>query len=116
MARNMSTGSMKARPSSIQTKSFTRYEPSKTPSAISRSRANTVQPSLSSLSADPTTAYATSPDEINDTRAEDVFEKRIAEEEGEVIPSGLDRSLSRSQSLSERFDELPIELISLTDR
>jgi len=40
-----------------------------------------------------------------------VFEKKNDEEEGAVSPS-----LSKSTSLPDRFDELPIELASLTDR
>lgn len=41
----------------------------------------------------------------------DVFEKTIPEGDEPVSPD-----LSRSQTLPERFDELPIEIISLTDR
>jgi hypothetical protein len=45
------------------------------------------------------------------TSSEDVFENKNEEDEGPVSPS-----LSKSTSLPEKFDELPIELASLTDR
>jgi hypothetical protein len=49
-------------------------------------------------------------------RAADIFEKRPSLEETDGESSDLELSLSRSQSLPERVDEIPIELISLTDR
>ena len=55
-----------------------------------------------------------SPDRPENARPEDIFEKPNIEEEA-LLPV-LDPTLSRSQSLPERFDELPIELVSLTDR
>jgi len=45
------------------------------------------------------------------TGAEDVFDKTVDEEEEPLSPD-----LGRAQSLPDRFDELPIELASLTDR
>lgn len=43
---------------------------------------------------------------------EDVFEKRTR-----ISPMpDLEQSLNRAQSLPARFDELPVELASLTDR
>ena len=119
MSRNVSTGSTKARPSAIQpAKSFTRYEPSKTSPSLGRNRASTIQPGTPPSRLEATAGYPTSPtspERSTRTRAEDVFEKLPSPEDGSLSPD-TDRALSRSQSLPERFDELPIELISLTDR
>ncbi|OAP60039.1 hypothetical protein AYL99_05041 [Fonsecaea erecta] len=100
MSRNISTGSMKSRPSALSTKSFTRYEPPATSSSANRSRASTIQ-SVTTLK---------SPKK-QDLSPEDIFEKPINEEDE---PASSD--LGRVSSLPDRFDELPIELASLTDR
>ncbi|KAI9875607.1 MAG: hypothetical protein M1823_007439, partial [Watsoniomyces obsoletus] len=70
--------------------------PSSTPG---RSRASTVQSPVTLRS--PT----------KEPHREDVFEKKNEEEEEPVSPS-----LAKSNSLPDRFDELPIELASLADR
>ncbi|KAK5553855.1 hypothetical protein LTR46_007960 [Exophiala xenobiotica] len=95
MSRNASTGSMKSRPSAVSTKSFTRYEPDHPSPTLGRSRASTVQSFTSSKSPE----------------KDDVFEKPINEENEPPSPD-----LGRSQTLPDRFDELPIELASLADR
>jgi hypothetical protein len=97
MSKNMSSGSAKGRPSALSTKSFTRYEPPAAASPVSpvRSRASTIQ---------------AVPKPVK-TADEDIFEKPI-EEASETSSPVIDRS----QSLPDRFDELPIELASLTDR
>ena len=99
MSRNVSTGSLKSRPSALATQSFTRYEPS-TSSATSRSRASTIQ----------SVPDVKSPKKV-DASPEDIFEKSINEESEPTSPG-----LGRANSLPERFDELPIELASLCDR
>ncbi|EXJ68946.1 uncharacterized protein A1O5_07878 [Cladophialophora psammophila CBS 110553] len=100
MSRTISTGSMKPRPSALSTKSFTRYEPAATSSSTGRNRASTIQ-SVASLK---------SPKK-QDASPEDIFEKPINEEDEPPSPD-----LGRTNSLPDRFDELPIELESLTDR
>ncbi|KIY00663.1 uncharacterized protein Z520_03328 [Fonsecaea multimorphosa CBS 102226] len=102
MSRNVSTGSTKSRPSALSTKSFTRYEPPAASSSAGagRSRASTIQ-SVTSLK---------SPKK-QDSSPEDIFEKPINEEDEPASPD-----LGRVSSLPDRFDELPIELASLTDR
>ncbi|OCT51122.1 VPS9 domain protein [Cladophialophora carrionii] len=102
MSRNVSTGSLRARPSALSTKSFTRYEPSLTSptSATGRSRASTIQ----------SVTDVKSPKKV-DASPEDIFDKSITEENEPPSPD-----LGRSNSLPERFDELPIELASLCDR
>lgn len=100
MSRNASQGSAKSRPSTISTKSFTRYEPEVQSPPPERSRASTIQ-SLTPLS---------SPKKSTSQR-EDVFEKPINEENEPTSPD-----LGASQTLPDRFDELPVELASLTDR
>jgi hypothetical protein len=116
MARNISTGSMKARPSAISSgKSFTRFEPSKASLGLSRNRASTVQGRVSPIIPEAVAIYSTSPEGASRNRTDDVFEKTNNEDD-EASGSEMDRSVSRTQSLPERFDELPIELKSLTDR
>lgn len=93
---NMTT---KARPSPLSTKSFTRYEPSTTlPAASVRSRASTIASPVFDKKS------------IEDER-QDVFNKTQNEDDEEMSPE-----LNKTHSLPERFDELPVELISLTDR
>jgi len=99
MSRTVSAGSVKTRPSPLSTKSFTRYEPSSSsPSASSvRSRASTI-------------ASPSVPRRSHDDERQDVFNK-VADTEDQASPS-----LDTPSSLPDRFDELPIELASLTDR
>lgn len=101
MSRNTSAGSMKGRPFALSTNSFTRYEPpSPSSPPLARSRASTVQ-SITSLK---------SPKKL-DSEKDDIFENPTSEENEPPSPD-----ISRSQTLPDRFDELPIELASLTDR
>lgn len=94
------TGSLKARPSALSTKSFTRYEPSTASNSTARTRANTTS-SVSSLK---------SPKKVPGDH-EDVFQKPINEDSEPPSPD-----LARAHTLPDHFDELPIELASLTDR
>lgn len=89
----------KARPSPLPTKSFARYEPQTSPAPV-RSRASTI--------ASPT--YPRKSLDIEEER-QDVFHKKQDEEEEDSSPR-----LDKSHSLPDSFDELPVELISLTDR
>ena len=112
MSRNVSTGSLKSRPSAVQTaKSFTRFEPSKTSPGLGRNRASTIPSPRTEL----IISSPISPDKPPNSRPEDIFEKPTIEEDGALSPV-LEPTLSRAHSLPEKFDELPIELISLTDR
>ena len=99
MSRTVSTGSSKNRPSPLSSKSFARYEPPVPSSPAHRSRASTAQ--------SPVTVKSPQ----KETGREDVFEKKNEEEDEPDSPS-----LEKSQSLPDKFDELPIELASLTDR
>ena len=94
--------STKSRPSPLSTKSFTRYEPAQptSPVASTRSRASTIASPV--LDRKP----------VGDEQ-KDVFNKppRDDEEDDNSSPT-----LERTPSLPDRFDELPVELISLTDR
>ncbi|KAJ9606892.1 hypothetical protein H2200_008902 [Cladophialophora chaetospira] len=100
MSRNVSTGSLRARPSALSTKSFTRYEPSAPSPTSGRSRASTIQ----------STTDMKSPKKV-DVSPEDIFDKPITEEHEPPSPD-----LERTSSLPDRFDELPIELASVCDR
>ena len=98
MSRTTSSSSVKNRPSPLSTKSFTRYEPAPTSPPLERSRASTVQ-----------SAVTVKPPKTT-SEGGDVFAK-LDEDEESVSPS-----FERKHSLPDRFDELPIELVSLTDR
>ena len=88
----------KTRPSPLSVKSFTRYEPPTSPVVSNRSRASTISsPSYPRKS-------------IEEDR-QDVFNKKQEDEEEAESPK-----LDRIKSLPEQFDDLPIELASLTDR
>jgi hypothetical protein len=94
----------------IQTiKSFTRFEPPE-PSKASRLRASTIQ--VGAAEGRDGTSYAVSPGRASQLSPEDVFDKKA-----QISPMpNLEQSISRAQSLPARFDELPVELASLTDR
>lgn len=109
MSRSTSIGSFKSRPSALATKSFSRYEPSESTPGSGRSRASTVQ-SPSKVKPLFTDSPLESPVDIP-APGTDVFEKTIPEGDEPTSPD-----LSRSQSLPESFGELPIEIVSLTDR
>lgn len=86
-------------------KSFTRLESTQGKTPLSRSRASTLQgPPLPPIM-DPLEVVAT-PDEVEDHANADVFApKQEEEEETEQVPG-----------VPEGFDELPIEIRSLTER
>jgi len=108
MSRNVSTESIKSRHSAPQSaKSFTRYEPAQS-SPIS---ASTAQPIASVASPKKEDRPLAPPRKAKPEDYGDVFEKTLEEDEEPLSPD-----LGRSQSLPERFGELPIELMSLTDR
>ncbi|KIV89679.1 hypothetical protein PV10_07062 [Exophiala mesophila] len=94
------TGSVRSRPLPLSSKSFARYEPASPVTSPPRSRASTIS-TLTPLKS-PTTTHSDQ---------DDVFEKPVPE--GSEPPSP---TLGRSHTLPDRFDELPIELVSLTDR
>ena len=109
MSRNASTGSIKNRPSALPAKSFTRYEPSPNSPVSGRSRTSTTQSPVK-----PTALFTDSPlasPSRTSSSNLDIFEKAIPESDEPASPD-----ISRSQTLPERFDELPIEIASLTDR
>lgn len=111
MSRTVLTDSMKNRPTAPHaTKSFTRYEPSLNSPGTGRSRASTVQSSKSGYSTQ-ISDEPVSPGKRPSKEYNDVFVKATEEEGDQLSPS-----LSRSQSLPERFDELPVEVASLIDR
>ncbi|ERF74834.1 hypothetical protein EPUS_03218 [Endocarpon pusillum Z07020] len=108
MAQEMHIGT-KDRPALQQIKSFTRFEPAE-PSKSSRLRANTIQ--VRAAEGRNGTSYPVSPGRASQMSPEDVFEKKT-----QISPMpDLEQSLNRAQSLPARFDELPVELASLTDR
>jgi len=88
----------KSRPSPLSTKSFTRYEPPSSPATSNRSRASTI-------------ASPVYPRKSIDEDRQDVFNKKQEDDEDLSSPK-----LGEAHTLPERFDELPIELASLTDR
>ena len=112
MSVTTSTGSAAGRPKAMQM-SFSRYEP-RPPSPLTRSRASTIQgpPQLHTPDVGrPATAVLT------DDQRKDVFDKRLSLEELDSVASpDLELPPSRSFSLPDRVEELPVELASLTDR
>lgn len=108
MARTMPAADIE-RPVLQSIKSFARFEPAE-PSKSTRLRASTIQ--VGKAENLHGTSYAVSPGRVSQFSPEDVFEKRT-----QISPMpDLEQSLGRAQSLPLRFDELPIELASLTDR
>ena len=108
MARDMSAGTSD-RPVLQSIKSFTRFEPTQ-PTKPSRLRASTIH--VRAAEGRSGTSGAVSPGRAAVLSPEDVFEKKA---QISPIPD-LEQSLSRTHSLPARFDELPVELASLTDR
>jgi hypothetical protein len=96
MSKTSSASSVKNRPSPLSSKSFARYEP---PTSPGRNRASTVASPVSVKSP------------LKQQERDDVFEKKEEEEDEPLSPN-----ISKSNSLPDKFDELPIELASLTDR
>jgi len=108
MAQEMSLGS-RDRPVLQSIKSFTRFEPPN-PSKSSRLRASTLQ--VGAATERNGTSYAVSPGRASQFSPEDVFDKKT---HIDPMPD-LEQPVNRAQSLPVRFDELPVELASLTDR
>ena len=103
----MATTTVRDRPLPLSNQSFTRFEPTPRQLGDGRSRASTFQT--------PASPYMSESDPNVKRHASDVFERSKAAEDGESITE-LETSFSRSRSLPDRFDELPIELLSFTDR
>ena len=98
------------RPSNIQsTKSFTRYEPSK-PEPRSRNRASSLRNGVAANASENEKSYLV----LEQSQGGDVFEKRNSEEDRRETKATV--ASTSAEGLPEGFDELPIELISLTDR
>ena len=112
MARIVSVENMKPRAAGPQTaKSFDRFEPAGTSPVSGRSRASTTQSNIFHSQREPGHPQTLSPEGAGSSEQSDVFEGENTAEGGPESPC-----LDRSQVLLERSDELPIELISLTDR
>lgn len=111
MARDIPAPS-RDRPVLPSIRSFTRFEPAES-SKPSRLRASTVQSeALGPAGERDGTSYAVSPGRASQMSPDDIFDKN-----SKISPiPGLEQSLNRAQSLPARFDELPVELASLTDR
>ena len=97
MSRTVSASAGKNRPSPLSSKSFVRYEPATSPG---RHRASTVASTVSTKSP-----------KKQVSGLEDVFVKPEDDADEPISPD-----ISKSNSLPDKFDELPIELASLTDR
>jgi hypothetical protein len=110
----MSTQAAPTDPNNDPPRSFSRMEPSTTrPSVKSKSKTAPDAVNLEVVSPDalPLAPSGESPD------GADVFEKGGSSDSGmEDGTDDGDQLLLRSQSVPDRFDELPIELMSLTDR
>ena len=98
------------RPFNLQSsKSFTRYEPSK-PEPRSRNRASSLRNGVVANIPDNDKSAAV----LEQPQGGDVFEKRNSEENRRETKAIV--ASTAAEGLPEGFDELPIELISLTDR
>ena len=100
-------------PNLHSTKSFSRYEPQQIPSP-SRSRSSTLQNEIILETHSSEKTNASNMSNGASTREEDVFEKSASDGSHERSKStNVDVVVDR---FPEGFDDLPIELISLTDR
>jgi hypothetical protein len=90
-------------------KSFARFEPPEPPKSA-RLRASTIQ--VGAREGHSGSSYAVSSGRAHQLSPDDVFEKSS---QASPMPE-LEQSITRAQSLPARFDELPVELASLTDR
>ena len=98
------------RPFNLQSsKSFTRYESSK-PEPRSRNRASSLRNGLTAN----TPENEKNAPALEPSRGGDVFEKRNSEEDRRETKAMV--ASTSVEGYPEGFDELPIELISLTDR
>ncbi|KAL9117672.1 MAG: hypothetical protein Q9187_005791 [Circinaria calcarea] len=116
LAMNTSPQVQGSRPSPLHSsKSFSRFEPPRS-NPRSRNRATTLQTSLIPEAQSPEKKGHRSTDDAMVASQTDVFEKQSFDEDpgsSRAAGSALDASIG---SLPENFDELPIELISLSDR
>ena len=93
-------------------KSFTRMEPSPT-SPLARSRAKTLQDGSRSAAINPRNAISSS-DEVSTVQHGDIYENESA---GALDASStVGTVVEDAQELPNGFNDLPIELLSLTDR
>lgn len=100
-------------PRAPSSKSFSRYEPPKS-TTPTRSRASTLQNEALSNIGHPEKAESDALHPGQSAHEGDVFEKRNSEDD-----KGVPKPVNSSPlvgGLPDGFDELPIELISLTDR
>lgn len=116
LAMNTSSQVRGSRPSPLQSsKSFSRFEPPRS-NPTSRNRATTLQTSPIPEVQSPEKRPHRSTHDGAVASQTDVFEKQSFDEDSgasRAAGSALDASIG---SLPENFDELPIELISLSDR
>lgn len=113
MANSFSSEGARPPPHGHSSKSFSRYEPPK-PVTPTRSRASTLQNEVLSNVRSPEEMASNTMPNGGLPREGDVFEKRNSEDD-----KGSSKPVSSSplvEGLPDGFDELPIELVSLTDR
>ena len=105
-----------SRPSALHSsKSFSRLEPSIS-NPLSRHRASTAQSGVIQEVLSPEKANFESALDPPESCHNDIFEKKDSEEVS-ATTKALDANFDTSpQGFPEGFDDLPIELISLTDR
>ena len=96
-------------------KSFSRFEPRR-PDTPSRNRASTLQNGVVNELSSPDEQQFSHGNLEEIPPQEDVFEKRLSEESSREPRAARLPSKATIDSLPDGFDELPIELISLTDR
>ena len=94
-------------------KSFTRYEPAK-PGSPSRNRASSLRNGVVPDALEPQEPKVGQGRERESKHEEDFFEKRNSEEDRRETKTVTSNTVV--EELPKGFDELPIELISLTDR
>lgn len=113
MANSFSFESARPLPHPHSSKSFSRYEPSK-PVTPTRSRASTLQNAVLPSDRGPVKAESDTLLSREIAHQGDVFEKRNSEDD-KGVPKPASSS-THVDGLPDGFDELPIELVSLTDR
>lgn len=113
MALNEAATPSERRDRPSATRSFSRMD---TPEPVSRSRSNTVQDvTAGGVPASNAASFLSNPDDVEE--GGDVFEKSAAMDScDENGNEEVESPIMGPENLPERFDELPIELISLTDR
>ncbi|MCJ1350880.1 MAG: hypothetical protein MMC33_000861 [Icmadophila ericetorum] len=106
---NPSTNTGGSRPQPLHTsKSFSRFEPNR-PTTPTRSRAVTVQGAIPEALSPEKADYSPEVDRTP-VQPDDIFDKESSDDQSKSAANGL------PERLPEGFDDLPIELISLTDR